>query len=132
MIFEGLQDDVRLAWRGMRRAKGFSAAAILTLAMGIAGSTVMLALVQGVLLRQLPVRDEDEILVAWKELKASGYAHYPFGDDEIKDLESAGCYRTRAPPLTTCATRRISRMLVSGSPSTTMMSAILPGAIEPI
>src|SRR5688572_12550773 len=89
MIFESLQDDVRLAWRGMRRAKGFSAAAILTLAMGIAGSTVMLALVQGVLLRQLPVRDEDEILVAWKELKASGYAHYPFGDDEIKDVERA-------------------------------------------
>ena len=89
MIFEGLQDDVRLAWRGMRRAKGFSAAAILTLAMGIAGSTVMLALVQGVLLRQLPVRDQDEILVAWKELKASGYAHYPFGDDEIKDVERA-------------------------------------------
>ena len=89
MIFEGLQDDVRLAWRGMRRAKGFSAAAILTLAMGIAGSTVMLALVQGVLLRQLPVRDQDEILIAWKELKASGYAHYPFGDNEIKDVERA-------------------------------------------
>ena len=82
-----MRTDLRFACRGLVAAKAFSGAAILILAMGIAGSTVMLALVQGVLLRPLPVREQEQVLIAWKELKASGYAHYPFGDDEIKDVE---------------------------------------------
>ena len=42
-------DDLRLAARSLRRARAFSAAAILTMALGIAGTTVMFALIQGVL-----------------------------------------------------------------------------------
>lgn len=39
MIFEGLQNDVRLVSHGMWREKALSTAAILTLAIGIAGLT---------------------------------------------------------------------------------------------
>jgi predicted permease len=87
MILEGLKQDHYLAWRGLWRAKAFSAAAIFTLALGITGTTVIFTLIQGVLLRPLPVRDQDRLIVSWKELRSSGYAHYPFGDDEI---EAAG------------------------------------------
>jgi putative ABC transport system permease protein len=84
MIFETLQQDVRLAARGLRRAKSFSAAAILTLGLGIAGTTVMFTLIQGVLLRPLPVREQERLIVAWKELQSSGFTHHPFGDAEIE------------------------------------------------
>ena len=87
MILESLTQDHFLAWRGLWRAKAFSAAAIFTLALGIAGTTVIFTLIQGVLLRPLPVRDQDRLIVAWKELRSSGYAHYPFGDAAI---EAAG------------------------------------------
>jgi predicted permease len=83
-MLENIQHDVRLAWRGLRRARAFSAAAILTLGLGIAGTTVMFALIQGVLLRPLPVREQDRLLVVWKELRSSGFTHYPFGDAEIE------------------------------------------------
>jgi putative ABC transport system permease protein len=76
--------DVQLAARGLWRAKAFTAVAVLTLGVGMAGATVILALVQGVLLRPLPVRDEDRLVLAWKTLRSSGYAHYPFGDAEIE------------------------------------------------
>ena len=66
-----LRCDLRLAWRGLTRAKAFSAAAIVTLALGIAGTTVMFTLVRGVLLRPLPVRDQEQLIVAWKELRSS-------------------------------------------------------------
>jgi hypothetical protein len=46
--------DVRMAMRGLWHAKAFSGAAVLTLAIGIGGACVILALVQGVLLRPLP------------------------------------------------------------------------------
>ncbi len=84
MSVEDLCCDVRLAWRGLTRAKAFSVATILTLALGIAGTTVMFTLVRGVLLRPLPVRDQDRLIVAWKELRSSGFTHHPFGDLEIE------------------------------------------------
>jgi hypothetical protein len=83
LMLQTIIQDVRFAWRGLRRARAFSAAAILTLGMGIAGTTVMFALIQGVLLRPLPIREQDQVIVAWKDLRASGFTHHPFGDAEI-------------------------------------------------
>ncbi len=89
MILENLQHDARLACRGLWRSKAFSGAAILTLGLGIAGTTVMFTLIQGVLLRPLPVREQERLIVAWKELRSSGFAHYPFGDAEIEAVGHA-------------------------------------------
>jgi len=89
MIFESLSHDLRLACRGLCRAKAFAAAAVLTLALGIAGTTVMFALIQGVLFRPLPVLEQDRLLVAWKEVRTSGSAHYPFGSTEIESVAEA-------------------------------------------
>lgn len=84
MSLEPLSQDFRTAWRALRRAKAFTAAAILTLTIGIAVTTVMFALIEGVLVRPLPVRDQDQLIVAWKELRASAFAHYPFGGTEVE------------------------------------------------
>ncbi len=89
MILEGLQHDTRLAWRGLWRAKADSGAVILILGLGIAGTTVMFTLIQGVLLRPLPVREQNRLIVAWKELRSSGIAHYPFGNVEIETVGEA-------------------------------------------
>ena len=86
MILEQCVDDVRLAWRGLRRAKAFTAAAVFTLAVGIAGTTAMFALVHGVLLRPLPVRDQDRLVVAWKEVRSGGAGHWPYRAAEIVEI----------------------------------------------
>jgi predicted permease len=83
MTFEPWWQDLRLAWVGLRRAKGFTGAAVLTLAIGMAGTTAMFALVQGVLLRPLPVRGQDRLLVAWKKLGYTGSTHWPFRAPDI-------------------------------------------------
>lgn len=89
MILEKLTQDFLLARRGLWRAKGFTAAAALTLTLGIAGTTVMFALIEGVLLRPLPVRGQDRLVVAWKELRSSGFAHYPFGGSDVEAAAEA-------------------------------------------
>ena len=71
---------VRLLWR----AKAFTTAAVLTLALGIAATTVMFALIQGVLLRPLPVQEQDRLILSWREAPTAGSAFYPFGDVEIE------------------------------------------------
>ena len=83
MTFEPWWQDLRLAWLGLRRARGFTGAAVLTLAIGIAGTTAMFALVEGVLLRPLPVREQDRLLVAWKKLGSTGATHWPFRAADI-------------------------------------------------
>lgn len=89
MTVEQCWQDLRLASRGLWRARAFSLTAVLTLAVGIGATTAMVALLHGVLLRPLPVREQDRLVVAWKELRSSGFAHYPFGGAEIEAVDRA-------------------------------------------
>lgn len=100
MRFEQCWQDLRLAWRGLSRAKAFTTAAVLTLALGIAGTTVMFAFIEGVLLRPLPVHEQDRLIVAWKELQSSGFAHYEFGNTEIEAIAEASQLLERAAGVT--------------------------------
>jgi predicted permease len=79
-----------MACRGLRRARSFTAAAVFTLTIGIASTTVMFALIEAVLLRPLPVRDQDRLIVAWKELRSTGFAHYPFGGPDVDAVAGMG------------------------------------------
>ena len=49
--------DVRFAWRMMRKTPGFTAAAITSLALGIGANTAIFTLVDAVMMRTLPVHD---------------------------------------------------------------------------
>jgi putative ABC transport system permease protein len=99
-IVENLNQDIRLACRGLWRAKTFTGAAVFVLALGIAGTTLMFALIQGVLLRPLPVREQDRLIVAWKEVRSSGFAHYPFGNTEIESVAEASQLLEKAAGVT--------------------------------
>jgi putative ABC transport system permease protein len=76
-------EDTLRAGRGLARARGFTLAAVLTLALGMAGTVVMAALVEGILLRPLPVPDEGRLLIGWKQLPTGAFQHWPFGSREI-------------------------------------------------
>jgi len=77
------REDARSVARGLSRSRTFAIAAVLTLAAGATASILVFTLVRSVLLRPLPVRDQHDVIVAWRDLPASGYAHHPFGDRAI-------------------------------------------------
>ena len=56
-----LTQDLRYALRTMRKNLGFSAAAILSLALGIGANTAIFSLIDALLLRSLPVRNPAEL-----------------------------------------------------------------------
>jgi predicted permease len=56
--------DLRQAVRGMRRAPAFTAAAVLTLTLGIGVVVAIFSIVNAVLLRDLPYRDANRLMVA--------------------------------------------------------------------
>ena len=59
---DALISDLCYAWRGFRRAPGFSAVAVLTLALGIGGATAIFSIVDGILLRPLRYPDATRIV----------------------------------------------------------------------
>ncbi|MBA2457824.1 MAG: ABC transporter permease, partial [Gemmatimonadales bacterium] len=69
--------DLRHALRGMRRRPGVTLATVLTLGLGIGTAATMYGVVDEVLLRPLPVRQEHRVVVAWGAFQASGFGHVP-------------------------------------------------------
>jgi predicted permease len=61
-ILADLWQDLRYGLRQLRRNPGFTAVAVITLALGIAANTTIFSLVSGWLLRKPPVRDPDRVL----------------------------------------------------------------------
>jgi putative ABC transport system permease protein len=58
--------DLRHALRLVRRQPGFALTAILTLALGVGANTAIYSVVQAVLLRPLPFRDADGLVLLWE------------------------------------------------------------------
>ena len=62
--------DLRYACRSLRKSSGFTLVAVLTLAVGIGGTTAVFSVINGILLRPLPYPDQDR-LVALSNVYAS-------------------------------------------------------------
>ncbi len=59
---EGILKDLRLSARSLLKSPGFTAVALLSLALGIGGNTAIFTLINQVLLRNLPVRDPQQLV----------------------------------------------------------------------
>jgi putative ABC transport system permease protein len=86
MHFRTCLHDLRLTLRHAGRAKTFYASAVLTLAMGIAGATVMFTLVRGILLRPLPAPDEDRLVVSWRVPPLGLPTHVPYRSADVEEI----------------------------------------------
>ncbi len=69
--------DIRQAIRSLRRHRALTLAAAVTLGLGIGAAVTMAGIVQHVLLRPLPVKDQDRVLVSWGVFQSSGFGHVP-------------------------------------------------------
>jgi len=58
-----LWQDIAFTWRQLVKNPGFTAVAVMTLALGIGGTTAIFSAVYAVVLRPLPVRDPSRLLL---------------------------------------------------------------------
>ncbi len=77
-----LLQDVRYALRQLKKNPGFTAVAIITLALGIGANTAIFSFIDAVLLRSIPVRDSRQLVVFnWSALRRPDLrGHSDYGD----------------------------------------------------
>ena len=124
---EELMQDVRYWLRTLRKSPGFTAVAVLTLALGIGVNTALFTLFNAVALRPLPVKDSDRIVKVYRKergdssLGISGsssslsYPEYTAHRDSAQSFDSLTAYADASLTLSGAEAEGIRGLLVAGN-----------------
>ena len=82
----GMKRDVAWALRSLKRSPGFTAVAVLTIALALAANTAIFSVVQAVLLRPLPYQEPDRLAMVWMDLHRRNLENYPLSPPDFVDI----------------------------------------------
>lgn len=94
---ENLAQDARYGLRMLRRSPGFSAVAILTMALGIGATTAIFSVVDATLLRPLPYPEPEQLVSIEDDLPGVGARDVGMSEPEWQDLEHSGIFEHVSP-----------------------------------
>ena len=80
-------NDLRFAFRQLTKNPGFTAVAILTVALGIGACTAVSSLVNALLIRPLPYHAPQELVLLWQKFSAQGLDQIPVSAPEYLDYK---------------------------------------------
>src|ERR1043165_9857501 len=72
---ESLFSDLRYAVRNLLKRPGFTAIAVVTLALGIGANSAIFSAINALLLKPLPIPNQDRVVAIWDKNPSRGYEH---------------------------------------------------------
>lgn len=95
---ETLVQDVRYGMRTLRKAPGFTAVAVLTLALGIGANTAIFSVVDAVLVKPLDFQNPASLTMVWEDNPSYGLLHNTVAPPNLLDWEQQNhCFSAMAP-----------------------------------
>ena len=95
--FENLAQDARYGLRVLGKAPGFSAIAILTMALGIGATTAIFSVVDATLLHPLPYPEPEQLVTVEDDLPGAGAQDVGMSEPEWQDLQRSGIFEYVSP-----------------------------------
>ena len=107
-FFDAVVQDLSYVVRGLRRGPGFTAAVVLTLALGIGANTAIFSIVQAVVLEPLPFPEPARLVTVWEDHEArggprsewTGSANFVDWREQNRVFENLAAYTGWGPSLT--------------------------------
>jgi putative ABC transport system permease protein len=79
--------EIKVALRGLAKSPGFTAIAIVTIALAIGANTAVLSLVNALLIRPLPYKNPQQLVLVWEQFANQGLDRIPVSAPEYLDYE---------------------------------------------
>jgi predicted permease len=83
-----LLQDIRYGFRGLAKSPGFTAVALLSLAIGISANTSIFSIVDTLLLRPLPYKDASRLVILWNRSPGLGITEDWFSTAQYFDIKT--------------------------------------------
>src|SRR5438874_459848 len=88
----GLLQDIQFALRQLRKKPGFTAVAVLTLALGIGATTTIYSIVDSLLFRPLPYPNSPRIVRVWNTFAPRGMMEIPASEPEFLEYRQSDAF----------------------------------------
>src|ERR1700735_719722 len=83
-----LLQDIRYGFRGLAKSPGFTAVALLSLAIGISANTAIFSIANTLLLRPLPYKDASRLVILWNRSPGLGITEDWFSTAQYFDIKT--------------------------------------------
>src|SRR5215213_5929770 len=114
--------DFSYAFRTLRKSPIFTITVIVTIALAIGASTAIFSVANGVLLRQLPYKDPERLVLARGDLQKRNVKDFPVSNADFLDLRNGA--KNNFEDFAAVSTFRATLPAVDGTPERVRLAAV--------
>src|SRR5437773_10903932 len=115
-------NDLSYAFRTLRKSPIFTITVVVTIALAIGASTAIFSVTNGVLLRQLPYKDPERLVLACSDMQRRNVKDFPLSNVDFLDLRNGA--RNNFEDFAAVNTFRATLPGLDGSPEQVRMAAV--------